>query len=284
MFERQLLTLSVAKHKIETPDDNEARAKGPQDDEPCGPIDREPQTDAALTALLRCLIYELGVDLAMISLLDEKYQYFLAGASSDSLSSAKVTLDSSQWFSCDVVAHPGGLCERTVTMNGLPAIYKELDLSAKDRTSRLPFVDGTIASFRHYAGTPLVAPNGMAIGTVFTLSNQPSAGLQQRQRQFLTDTSEHVMRQLVQAVRALEGSRAVMFNTAVASLLSASASFIHAFDEDPHAANLDSERNNGEHAPFVLNIYEHAAELLLSAFELDAAQIHNIALASHSSP
>ncbi|RMY15055.1 hypothetical protein D0868_01096 [Hortaea werneckii] len=220
-------------------------------------------TDAALTALLRCVVYELDADLAMISLLDDKNQYFIAGASRESLGSAHVTLESARWYGCDSVLHHGGLCERTVTIPSLPAVYEELDLAGNHHTARLPFVNGDVASFRHYAGAPLVTPTGIVIGTVFAFSNNTSSGLNQQRRQFLVDTSENVMAQLLQALQALDGIRAGMFNTAIASLLTATSSFMHYFDQDPSASYRKAQRAGQYHFPFVLDVYQQAAELIL---------------------
>ncbi|KAI6820723.1 hypothetical protein KC327_g8828 [Hortaea werneckii] len=227
------------------------------------------RTDAALTALLRCVLYELDADLAMISLLDDETQYFIAGASRTSLGSAQVTLESARWYGCDSVLHHGGLCERTVTIPNLPAVYEELDLAANYRTSQLPFVNGDVASFRHYAGAPLKTPGGIIIGTVFAFSNNPSSGLDQQRRQFLVDTSENVMGQLLQALQALDGFRASMFNTAIASLLNATTSFMRFYDQDPDASHRNAQRAEQYQFPFVLDIYHRAAELAVNTFELD---------------
>ncbi|KAF1968500.1 hypothetical protein BU23DRAFT_602116 [Bimuria novae-zelandiae CBS 107.79] len=70
--------------------------------------------DYALTALLRCLVYELDADLAMVSLLDETTQYFLAGASRANVKAAQVTLESTRWYGCDTVLHAGGLGRYTL--------------------------------------------------------------------------------------------------------------------------------------------------------------------------
>lgn len=238
------------------------------------------QTDAALTALLRCLIYELDADLAMISLLDDKTQYFLAGASRDGLSTAKVTLESTRWYGCDFVLHHGGLCERTVTMRDLPAIYEELDMTENDQTRNLPFVNGTVADFRHYAGSPICSADGLVIGTVFTFSRHASPGLLQKRRRFLCDTSENIMRQLEQAERALEGSRASMFNSAVASLLEVATYSMHKFDTNLGPRDRSANTDNGHHTPYVLEIYRQAAELLFNAFELDGCRFQEILTAS----
>ena len=50
------------------------------------------EPDGAVAALLRCVIYQLGADLAMVSLLDDHTQYFLSGASRPPVEDAKVTI------------------------------------------------------------------------------------------------------------------------------------------------------------------------------------------------
>lgn len=50
------------------------------------------EPNGALAALLRCLIYHLGADLAMVSLLDDHTQYFVSGASRSNMQDAKATL------------------------------------------------------------------------------------------------------------------------------------------------------------------------------------------------
>lgn len=48
--------------------------------------------NGALAALLRGVIYHLGVDLAMVSLLDDHTQYFVSGASRHNVRDVKITM------------------------------------------------------------------------------------------------------------------------------------------------------------------------------------------------
>lgn len=232
--------------------------------------------DAGLSALMRSLVFDLDADLAMISLLDDQNQYFLAGASRQSPDSAKLFLESTRWYGCDSVLHHGGLCERTVMMQDSSAVYEELDLAANDRTSQLPFVNGEVALFRHYAGCPVVTPDGLAIGTVFAFSQNPSEGLRQQQKEFLTDTSNSVMKQLSQAVRALEGSRACLFNGAITSLLNTDHLNTQKAQANSYAARSNPQRTGCKHPPLILDIYQQAAQLLLQAFELDGCHFQEV--------
>lgn len=241
-----------------------------------GTSDEEVQPDAGLSALMRSLVYDLDADLAMISLLDDQNQYFLAGASRQSPDSAKLFRESTRWYGCDSVLHHGGLCERTVMMQNASAVYEELDLAANDRTAQLPFVNGEVASFKHYAGCPVVTPNGFAIGTVFAFSGKPSKGLLQQQKDYLTDTSNSVMKQLSQAVQALEGSRARLFNGAITSLLDSDHLNIPKAQSASYAARSSLQRADCKHPSLVLDIYHQAAHLLLHAFELDDCHFQEV--------
>lgn len=50
------------------------------------------QPDGALAALLRCIIYRLEADVAIVSLLDDHTHYFVAGATPCKINKAMVTL------------------------------------------------------------------------------------------------------------------------------------------------------------------------------------------------
>jgi hypothetical protein len=184
--------------------------------------------DAVLTALVRGLMLQLDVDVAMISLLDDHLQYFLAGAEKDNTNFSEVTLESSKWYAFNKVIHHCGLCERTITIDAKEhpsAIYEELDMAKNSLPKNLPFVNGAMAGFRHYAGAPVVTEAGLGIVTDFVMDTRPSSGLNAAQRRFLTETASNIMCQLVQAVQALEGRRVIRYRSTSASLLQQRASF-----------------------------------------------------------
>lgn len=99
----------------------------------------------------------------MVSLLDEETQCFLAGAQKNSDGPA---IEATKWFGCDQVSHSGGLCERTIAIDSAqrPGIYEELDMINNPRTKDLPYVKGTFANFRHYAGAPVRTEAGTRLG------------------------------------------------------------------------------------------------------------------------
>jgi signal transduction histidine kinase len=227
--------------------------------------------DAALSALLRILMDRLHADIAMLSLLDERTQFFVAGARKDNSQSA---FEATKWFGCDQVAYHGGLCERTITMDNTeqPAVYEELDMTVTSWTQSLPFVDGTLAKFRSYAGAPVKTSAGHCIGTVFVMSDRPSSGLDDTQRQLLTDTAESVMLQLTLTLRALEGERLMQFQSATAALLQRPRPSLH-----KKSRNLLRKQSGTDRQPtYILEVYQHAAEVMRRSLQLDGVLFQHV--------
>lgn len=234
------------------------------------------RADAALAALLRCLVMELDADIAWISLLDDHTQYFLAGAERSARSAE--TRDLTKWYGCDTVTHHGGLCERTITIDhekDPSAIYEELNMAENSRTQDLPFVDGTIAEFKHYAGAPIVSIGGFTLGSVFIMNTTASNGLAASQRQYLTKTACDVGEHLSLAVQALDGERAARFQLATAALLQT--------PDQPLQETPQPVRKSGlnQRPSLAGRVYRHAATLLREALGLSEVCFQNIA--SHRS-
>ncbi|KAJ4367735.1 hypothetical protein N0V86_009856 [Didymella sp. IMI 355093] len=238
------------------------------------------EPNGALAALLRCIIYHLGADLAMVSLLDDHTQYFVSGASRSNMRDARATLESARWYGCESTLHHGGLCERTITQHDSPgslAFYEELDMANTERTKDLPFVRGDLAKFRYYAGVPLSPYDGPNVGTVFMFCARASdASRTDDIRSYLTETAKHITRHLEQAVEALEGQRALRFNRGITSLLGLShiVEVGNGSESSPQAVQrgrlpLLSDRYSDD----VLRLYHLAAKNLCDIFELDGAGI-----------
>ncbi|CAI6339868.1 unnamed protein product [Periconia digitata] len=240
--------------------------------------------NGALAALLRGLIYQLDVDLAMVSLLDDHTQYFVSGASRHNVRDVKISMESTQWYGCESVIHHGGLCERTITLQNCPgnmAFYEELDMAHNERTRNLPFVKGDVATFRHYAGVPLNPYGGPNIGTVFIFGEKPSvATLSAGIRSYLTEAADHITTHLEQAVEALEGKRALRFNRGVASLLNMSSGNLNS--RSFQTSFLDSECERPHSTPNLYRdgsssyLYHLAATLLCDVFELGGVKIQRV--------
>lgn len=236
------------------------------------PLSVEPSpSDAALSSMLKILVDQLGADIAMLSLLDEETQFFLAGARKDNNDSA---LKSATWFGCNQVSHSGGLCERTITVDCTqkPAIYEELDMTTNLRTKDLPYVCGTQARFRHYAGAPVTTSAGIPIGTVFVMSHQASPGLDIFKQNLLAETADNVMRQLTQTLQALEGERLMRFQNATADLLQRQRRDRHQVPK-----GLPRKQSGINNQPsYIVEVYQHAAEVMRQSLELEGVLYQHV--------
>jgi hypothetical protein len=235
------------------------------------------RTDPALSSLLQLLMEQLDANVAMVSLLDEETQFFLAGARKDD---TEIPVESTKWFGCDQVLHFGGLCERTIAVDSThpPAFYEELDMSGNSSFKNLPFVNGTLANFRYYAGAPVKTAAGIPIGTVFVMSHQPSSGLDATKQQLLIETADNVMRQLTLTLQALEGERLMQFQSATAALL------LQRQRKSSHqrAKGLTRKQSGLNQQPdYILEVYQHAAEVMRRSLELEGVFFQHVPSDSH---
>jgi signal transduction histidine kinase len=147
-------------------------------------------------------------------------------------------------------------------------------------TKCLPFVDGTIARFRYYAGVPLNPYNGPNIGTVFLFNEQPcDAGSSAVIRSYLTEIAVHITKHLEQAVEALEGKRVLRFNRGIEALVKTGAAAVT--DIDSKASLPDGKHGRqspiSNHYPdFVLRIHQSGAALLQDIFDFDGVRIQEM--------
>jgi signal transduction histidine kinase/CheY-like chemotaxis protein len=236
----------------------------------CG---EDSQGDAALSALLRCLVYELDADLAAITLLDEKTQHFLSVVHKAEIHDAHVR--ATKWYGCEQIAHRGGICEKTISLQQTPghhSVYEIQDLSTDESTKALPVVDGSVADFRHYVGVPLNTPEGLNVGTVFVFRKQtPTEPLPPAKCRFLVETASYAMGQLLQTVEALENKRSLRCNSAVSSMLDS-----HIPTPPEEAQTQKSAKSTKLYTSFAQDIHMTAANLLKDAFELDGVMIQEL--------
>jgi hypothetical protein len=234
-------------------------------------------TDPALRSLLQILMDQVDANVAMVSLLDEETQFFLSGARKKD---AEIPVEFSTWFGCSQVLHSGGLCERTIGVDSTrpPAIYEELDMSHNNRTKNLPYVDGTLAQFRHYAGAPLKTATGTPIGTVFVMSHQPSLGLDADKQRILLDAADNVMRQLALTLQALEGERLMQFQSATSALLLQR----QRKTMQRRKKGLPRRKSGIKQQPdYIVEVYEHAAEVMRRSLELEGVLFQAIPSENH---
>ena len=195
---------------------------------------KSPQTaygsDPALSALLRCLLYELQAEIGAISLLDDEDQHFLSVA--HAADSENPDVRRADWFGCEQIPIRGGICERTIThdyQSDTFPVYEILDLQADESTRSLPVVDGRTARFGYYAGVPLTTKDGLNVGALFVFKTEPQTKpLAKAKRRCLVGTAQHVIDQIMRTVGAMENSRSHRCSLAVTSITHS--------EEQPHSS------------------------------------------------
>jgi hypothetical protein len=80
-------------------------------------------------------------------------------------------------------------------------------------------VDGSIASYRFYAGTPITTDHGVNIGSFFLFDNKPRDDLTLPQRKFLHQQATNVMKHLATKREAAERRRAALMSKGIGDFL-----------------------------------------------------------------
>lgn len=115
----------------------------------------------------------LHVQRAMVSFVDLTNQYFISGALDNEL---EPNPDACTWFGCNNVKVAGNPCEQTVAATQKSEKHPTFivnDLLADDRYKDQPYVNGTLASYRFYAGVPITTGRNINIGTLFVFGDDP---------------------------------------------------------------------------------------------------------------
>lgn len=115
-------------------------------------------------------------------MIDGETQYFLAGAELD----GKNMEGRADWFGCVTLPMRESLCQYTIAPGDSTSEYPCLvvkDLLEDERFCHFPFVNGSVAAYRFYAGTSITTSRGVKIGSFFLLDDDPRPeGLTVRQR------------------------------------------------------------------------------------------------------
>lgn len=179
--------------------------------------------DGALDAYTETLLWRLNAVRAMVSLIDRGTQYFLAGVTRSSVNNVEeVTSTGQQWYGCASVPASGGLCENTIALNldnDQYSCYTICDLANDPRFANLPFVNGTIAKFRFYAGAPIVTSYGISIGTLFIFDNKAREELTFEQKKYMHQQAKNVMKHLETKREAAERRRGAHMSQGLARFL-----------------------------------------------------------------
>ncbi|KAH9876097.1 hypothetical protein J1614_003976 [Plenodomus biglobosus] len=140
--------------------------------------------DSTLTALCQLTAIRLGVQRAMISLLDEHRQHILAEATCDLDLSFEASEDASDtlWLGNVSLPRNWGLCEGVLELDhqGDPVIIVP-DLAQDHRSC---FRDDVRSNphMRFFASAGLISPKGTIVGSLCIFDNKPRDGLSRQER------------------------------------------------------------------------------------------------------
>ncbi|PMD36870.1 hypothetical protein L207DRAFT_90676 [Hyaloscypha variabilis F] len=205
--------------------------------------------DGALDAYAESIVWRLRGVHAMVSLVDRGTQYFIAGAvRTGQVDTDEEVITTGEWFGCQTVPTPGGLCENTLALDLSKEEYSCFivnDLSKDPRFAQLPVVDGQIASYRFYAGAPITTSHGVNIGSLFFFDDKPRDGLPRNQRRFMHLQASNVMKHLETKREAAERRRAALMSNGIARFLERTSRSSY-LGSDEHF-DLAEKRSNGIH-------------------------------------
>ncbi|KAF7907000.1 uncharacterized protein EAF01_004587 [Botrytis porri] len=181
--------------------------------------------DTSLTAFCQLVSWRLEVQRAMISLIDDGTQYFIAEStkSLNLVDATKHKPGDELWLGCTSVSKAGRLCERTIetapTILGeeYPAFIVN-DLTSDDRFNQLSFVTEP-PHLRFYAGVPLITKRGIPIGSLFVVDSHARPGLSKDDISFLGTMACTVMKHLELTREVEEHRRGMKMSRGLASFV-----------------------------------------------------------------
>ncbi|TGO55885.1 hypothetical protein BCON_0085g00370 [Botryotinia convoluta] len=181
--------------------------------------------DTSLTAFCQLVSWRLEVQRAMISLIDDDTQYFIAEStkSLNLVDATKHKPGDELWLGCTSVSKAGRLCERTIE-TAPTVLGKEYpsfivnDLTLDDRFNQLSFVTEP-PHLKFYAGVPLITKRGIPIGSLFVVDSQARPGLSKDDISFLGTMACTVMKHLELNREVEEHRRGMKMSRGLASFV-----------------------------------------------------------------
>ncbi|CAG8982727.1 hypothetical protein HYALB_00001008 [Hymenoscyphus albidus] len=210
--------------------------------------------DGALDAYVETVLWRLRGKHAMVSLVDRGTQYFLAGSCRNAAinDDDDDVVQDSKWFGCSTVPTPGGLCENTLALDDATEypIFVVPDLSKDERFANLPVVNGSVASFKFYAGAPITTARGVNIGSLFLFDDKPRDKLSLDHRKCKAISSSFCIRidsnsvlhaQASNVMKHLESKREAAERRRVTLMSRGLAMFLEKTSEVNEVRNVDDE-------------------------------------------
>ncbi|KAF7951365.1 hypothetical protein EAE96_006680 [Botrytis aclada] len=186
-------------------------------------VEKASSPNSTLTALMQLITWRLGASRAMVSVVDDNAQYFLAEATKtlDLSDSSKHDPGDDLWMGCGGTIRSEALCAYTIEVIPEPnhyACFSVPDLSADPRFRNLPYVAGG-PKFRYYAGTPLISNTGIPIGSVFVIDPRPRERATRAEVDFLGLMAKNVMEYLEMKRESVQLRRNDVMSKGLAALV-----------------------------------------------------------------
>ncbi|KAJ4379242.1 hypothetical protein N0V86_005287 [Didymella sp. IMI 355093] len=236
--------------------------------------------DTVLTAHTQLVAWRLHAERAMVSLIDEETQYFVAE------STKTVHLDDAEkhddpedaiWAGCVRVPKAGRLCEHTISTPPPPgggvACFEVLDLSQDLRFSTLDFIAGP-PHFKYYAGVPLRTSRGINIGSIYILDSKLRPALTLSEKSFLGIMADNVIQHIEMSRDKKDCQRTFRMNECLSA-------YVDPVSKDPkhrrrysdHGESIDPDLNAESRrtadGPARIDVITRAAELLREAMDVE---------------
>ncbi|RAL60377.1 hypothetical protein DID88_000153 [Monilinia fructigena] len=186
-------------------------------------VEKASSPNNTLTALMQLITWRLGAGRAMVSVVDDNAQYFLAEATKtlDLSDSSKHDPGDNLWMGCGGTIRSQALCAYTIEVVPEPnhyACFSVPDLLADPRFCNLPYVaEGP--KFRYYAGTPLISNTGIPIGSVFVIDPRPREPATRAEIDFLGLMAKSVMEYLEMKRESVQLRRYDVMSKGLAALV-----------------------------------------------------------------
>ncbi|QSZ33642.1 hypothetical protein DSL72_005210 [Monilinia vaccinii-corymbosi] len=186
-------------------------------------VEKASSPNSTLTALMQLITWRLGAGRAMVSVVDDNAQYFLAEATKtlDLSDSSKHDPGDDLWMGCGGTIRSEALCAYTIEVVPEPnhyACFSVPDLLADRRFCNLPYVIGG-PKFRYYAGTPLISNTGIPIGSVFVIDPRPREPATKAEIDFLGLMAKNVMEYLEMKRESVQLRRNDVLSKGLAALV-----------------------------------------------------------------
>ncbi|CAD6447099.1 0feb6957-3fa5-4594-b185-2e97f31d23c2 [Sclerotinia trifoliorum] len=186
-------------------------------------VEKASSPNSTLTALMQLITWRLGAGRAMVSVVDDNAQYFLAEATKtlDLSDSSKHDPGDDLWMGCGGTIRSQALCAYTIEVVPEPnhyACFSVPDLMADPRFCNLPYVAGG-PRFRYYAGTPLISNTGIPIGSVFVIDPRPREPATRAEIDFLGLMAKNVMEYLEMKRESVQLRRNDVMSKGLAALV-----------------------------------------------------------------